>query len=245
MPLTKEELLKENKSLKRKVKLLEQSVTQVASIKSSYDILIEKLKDRDKRLEEMNNRLEVLVKQRTSELEDKNEQLKSLTITDTLTNINNRRAFDDIFPREFNRAKRQGYEFNILLIDVDNFKKYNDFYGHYMGDKVLEQMGDLLNKFARRADDFAFRYGGEEFVYLTSLHKEDELLKFAQKIKNTLIEKKINHEKNDCSKYVTISVGGVTSMNENISLEKVFALADKNLYKAKSEGRNRVCISSL
>lgn len=245
MSLTNEELLKENRSLKRKIRLLEQSVSQATAIKSNYDNLIKKLEERDKRLEEMNNKLEILVKQRTSELENINEQLKSLSITDPLTNLNNRRAFDEISIREFNRARRQDYEFNILIIDVDNFKKYNDFYGHQYGDEVLSEIGYILNKYSRRADDFAFRYGGEEFVFLTCYHSEDKLFKMAESIRHAIYDKHMPHEKNDCCNVVTVSIGAVVSLNKNKTLDEVFDKADGNLYKAKEEGRNRVVISYM
>lgn len=245
MESTSEELLKENKSLKRKIKLLEQSVNQAQIIRENYDSLIKKLEERDNRLEEMNNKLEILVQQRTSELEQINEQLKSLTITDALTNLNNRRAFDDIFSREFNRSRRQDYNFNFFVLDVDNFKKYNDHYGHHRGDDVLAEIGYVLNKYSRRADDFAFRYGGEEFAFITSYHDEEELFKIADAIRKAIYNKKMRHDKNESYEYVTVSIGAVVSINEVKTMDEVFEKADENLYKAKEEGRNRVVISTI
>lgn len=126
----------ENKKLKRKIKLMEQTLNQFNSIKQNYDFLIKKLEEKDKNLNEINEKLEELVKERTKDLELINEKLQNnlilleeLSTTDALTSLRNRRGFDEIFLQEFNRAKRQNYEFNFLLIDVDYFKKYNDTYG--------------------------------------------------------------------------------------------------------------------
>lgn len=119
----------ENKKLKRKIKLMEQTLNQFNSIKQNYDFLIKKLEEKDKNLNEINEKLEELVKERTKDLELINEKLQNnlilleeLSTTDALTSLRNRRGFDEIFLQEFNRAKRQNYEFNFLLIDVDYFK---------------------------------------------------------------------------------------------------------------------------
>lgn len=239
---TPEELAKENKSLKRKVKLLEQTVTQFSSIKNNYDELIKKLEDKDKRLLLMNEKLEFLVKERTKELEEINETLKDLSLTDSLTGLKNRRAFDEVFSQEFNRARRQDYEFNLLIIDVDNFKKYNDKYGHKNGDFALSRIGKVLEKFSRRSNDFAFRYGGEEFVYITCFHDKQKLQKTAESIREAIQNLELKHELNP-AKVVTVSIGAVVSKDKTKSKEDLFNLADDNLYLAKEEGRNRVIIS--
>ncbi|MFV0561935.1 GGDEF domain-containing protein [Malaciobacter mytili] len=140
----------ENKKLKRKIKLMEQTLNQFNSIKQNYDFLIKKLEEKDKNLNEINEKLEELVKERTKDLELINEKLQNnlilleeLSTTDALTSLRNRRGFDEIFLQEFNRAKRQNYEFNFLLIDVDYFKKYNDTYGHAKGDEALVSVGKV------------------------------------------------------------------------------------------------------
>lgn len=238
-----EDLEKENKRLKRKIKLLEQTLTQFSSIKNNYDELIKKLEEKDKRLLHMNEKLEFLVKERTKELEEINEKLKDLSLTDSLTGLKNRRAFDEVFSQEFNRARRQDYEFNLLVIDVDNFKKYNDKYGHKNGDFVLSQIGEVLEKFSRRSNDFAFRYGGEEFVYITCFHDEEKLHKTANSIREAIVSLDLLHELNPAN-VVTVSIGAVVSKDRTKSKEELFNLADDNLYLAKEEGRNRVIISN-
>lgn len=246
-----EECLKENKSLKRKVKVLEQTLNQFNTIKSNYDSLIKKLEEKDKHLEEINSKLEDLVKERTIELEKINEKLQNnlvileeLSTTDALTGLRNRRSFDSIFSQELDRARRQGYNFNFFIMDIDLFKKYNDTYGHHKGDETLRAIGKILNKLSRRSDDFVFRYGGEEFVYITSYQDVESFSSFLQLIQDSIINANIEHEENE-EGYVTISIGAVISKNRSTSKEEVFKIADDNLYKSKKEGRNRFTLSII
>ncbi|QKJ24333.1 GGDEF domain-containing protein [Poseidonibacter lekithochrous] len=246
---TLEEYKKENKVLSRKLKLMEQSLSQFTSIKTNYDVLIKKLEEKDKNLRDINNKLEDLVSERTSELENINKQLEKnlrlleeLSTTDALTNLRNRRSFDEIFAQEFNRAKRQNYEFNFLIIDIDYFKKYNDFYGHRAGDEALKAVGKVLNKFARRANDFVFRYGGEEFVYISCFHDFKEIETLGNAIRKSIYSLEINHEKNPHN-FLSVSIGGIVFKDKDLLIEEVFKTADDNLYISKENGRNKVTIS--
>ncbi|AXH15999.1 hypothetical protein CP985_06910 [Malaciobacter mytili LMG 24559] len=241
----------ENKKLKRKIKLMEQTLNQFNSIKQNYDFLIKKLEEKDKNLNEINEKLEELVKERTKDLELINEKLQNnlilleeLSTTDALTSLRNRRGFDEIFLQEFNRAKRQNYEFNFLLIDVDYFKKYNDTYGHAKGDEALVSVGKVLNRYARRANDFAFRYGGEEFVYISCFQTRDEVLKLAESIQQAILKEQIEHFLNP-HKYLTVSIGAIVTKDKTLTKEEVFKIADENLYISKERGRNKVTITSL
>lgn len=244
MPVDSSELLKENRILKRKLKIIQQSLGQFNCIKNKYDDLIFKLEEKDKKLLEMNERLELLVNTRTQELVSINEKLLNLSVTDALTGLQNRRSFDEIFSQEFNRAKRQKYYFNFLIIDVDHFKNYNDTYGHKKGDIVLAKIGEILSKFARRANDFAFRYGGEEFVYISAFHDEEDFFKLADAIRLEIFNEHILHSTN-CYDYVSISIGATISLSNEKTKEEIFEIADENLYKAKKNGRNMVVISSI
>jgi diguanylate cyclase (GGDEF)-like protein len=246
-----EDCIKQNKALKRKVKVLEQTLQQFNTIKSNYDVLIKKLEEKDKRLEEINLKLEDLVRERTRELENINEKLQNnlvileeLSTTDALTGLRNRRSFDSIFSQELDRARRQGYNFNFFIMDIDFFKKYNDTYGHHKGDETLKAIGKILNKLARRSDDFVFRYGGEEFVYITSYQEVESFSSFLQLIQDSIMNANIEHEKND-EGCVTISIGAIISKNRSTSKEEVFKIADDNLYKSKKEGRNRFTLSII
>lgn len=239
-----EDLIKENKTLKRKLKVMEQSFSQFEFIKNKYNNLINRFEEKDKKLLDMNEKLEVLVKARTQELENINSKLEDLSKTDSLTGLKNRRAFDEIYSQEFNRAKRQEYNFNFLIIDVDNFKNYNDTYGHKKGDYVLSKIGKVLDRISSRANDFAFRYGGEEFVYITCFQDKEMFLKTAESIREKIFNLKIFHETGSYD-FVSVSIGGAISNNKARTKEDIFDLADDNLYKAKNEGRNKTIITSF
>lgn len=228
-----ESLKKENKKLKRKVVFLEQSMSQFNSIKSKYDDLIQKIEEKDIKLKLMNDQLQsnlVLLEQ--------------LSITDALTGLKNRRSFDEIFSQELHRAQRQKYEFNFMILDVDNFKQYNDNYGHKSGDDVLQQIGTVLTRFARRATDFAFRYGGEEFAYICIGQEKDKFLAHCNTILKAIQDKNIKHEYGPYG-VVTVSAGAVICKSLDTAKEDIFILADDNLYKSKDEGKNRVTIGEI
>ena len=246
------DLESENKKLKRKLTAMEQKVSQFNAIKEKYDTLIKKFEEKDRRLQEMNFKLEELVRQRTHELEEMNKTLQEnlklfeeLSMRDGLTELRNRRSFEDIFNREFNRSKRQNYNFNFFIIDVDNFKKYNDNYGHQLGDEALKMISNILLSTSQRANDYVFRFGGEEFIYISCFLNKRETIKLANLIKQRIEEKRFEHKFNDASEYLTVSIGAsVVTHDEEYDKERVFELTDEALYRAKKLGRNRVeCIS--
>lgn len=226
-------LKKENAKLKRKVVFLEQSLSQFNSIKAKYDTLIQKIEEKDIKLKVMNERLQ-----------DNLILLEQLSITDSLTGLKNRRSFDEIFPQELYRAQRQNYEFNFMILDVDNFKQYNDNYGHKAGDNVLQQIGKILTRFARRATDFAFRYGGEEFAYICIGQEKDKFLSHCNNILKAIEDKNIIHEFAPY-KVITVSAGAVVCKKQRVSKEDIFVLADDNLYESKNNGKNRVTLKEI
>lgn len=234
--MTEEEigkLKKENARLKRKVVFLEQSLSQFNSIKSKYDNLIQKIEEKDIKLKVMNEQLQsnlVLLEQ--------------LSTTDSLTGLRNRRNFDEVFDHELRRAQRQEYEFNFMILDIDNFKQYNDTYGHKAGDDVLQQIGTILTRFARRSTDFAFRYGGEEFAYISTCHNKNKFFKYCKKILKAIEDKNIEHKFGPCG-VVTASAGAVICKKIHVAKEDIFKLADDNLYKSKDNGKNQVTIETI
>jgi len=169
------------------------------------------------------------------------EMLRRLSTIDGLTGIANRRAFDTSLGEEWKRAKRGGYKISLLMIDVDQFKRYNDSYGHIKGDECLRQVADTLKRDARRPGDLVARFGGEEFVVVFSMQEDHQAICFAKKLCRDIEALKIPHEKSNVSDYVTVSIG-VASMipTEDISEVNLITSADAALYTAKSEGRNRV-----
>ena len=170
--------------------------------------------------------------------------IEILSITDSLTNLYNRRYFNTTIEKEILRAKREGKYLGFLMMDIDYFKLYNDTYGHQKGDAVLEEIGNVLGKYTKRASDFAFRLGGEEFGILFSGLNESDSIKFAQTVLKAIEDLKIQHDKNAVSKYVTASAGLIIRKSEMLlNSEKTYLLADELLYKAKESGRNRVVVN--
>jgi diguanylate cyclase (GGDEF)-like protein/PAS domain S-box-containing protein len=171
------------------------------------------------------------------ELEEANDQLRKLAVTDELTGLRNRRSFEERLVMEFSMARRRKRELSILLIDVDNFKMTNDRWGHAAGDEVLRRLGMILRTTVR-LPDLPARYGGEEFVVLLPESGEESAMGLARRVMQRVAAEEWENEP------LTISVG-MASMNE--SLENGFQLvelADEALYAAKRAGKNRVMVYS-
>ena len=169
-------------------------------------------------------------------------RIEEISIHDELTKLYNRRHFNKVLHDELNRAKRDKKLLSFMMIDVDNFKLYNDNYGHQEGDNVLFEIAKVLNNYCKRAGDFAFRLGGEEFGILFSELTKEESKTYANAIRKAVEDLKIPHEKNSISSFVTISVGLLSiSPEEKITEDEIYKKADDLLYKAKESGRNRVC----
>ncbi|MCD6258790.1 MAG: diguanylate cyclase [Helicobacteraceae bacterium] len=166
---------------------------------------------------------------------------EELMITDGLTHIYNRRHFNDIFPRMIRSVKRDGGYLSFLLLDVDNFKAYNDNYGHHAGDLALIAIANTLQTSVHRPDDYCFRLGGEEFAVLYKSANENEAYLFAQKFRKKITELHIEHKYNATYNILTASFGLVTLRDDELEDEEaVYKQADEYLYRAKEEGRNKV-----
>jgi len=170
------------------------------------------------------------------ELEESNKKLLELSYVDQLTNIPNRRAYDERLTYEVQATKRSGEEFSFLLIDIDNFKEYNDIYGHTDGDIVLFRVSNQIRSILPRKTDFIARYGGEEIVVILSYTPLEEAQIIAKKILQCILDLNIEHSYSKFNQLLTVSIG-VTSTKTCI--ENVVDNADQALYKAKNNGRNR------
>ncbi|MGB5917612.1 diguanylate cyclase, partial [Arcobacter sp.] len=166
--------------------------------------------------------------------------IESISITDELTKLYNRRHFNEIFEREINRAKRNNHFFALIILDVDFFKQYNDFYGHQKGDYVLESIGKRLKEVCKRSTDIPFRIGGEEFAIVFIPKDKEDALNFAKLINEKIEDLKIEHKYNKASDYITASLGLYVAYADKIETsEHIYNFTDSALYKAKESGRNR------
>ncbi len=168
-------------------------------------------------------------------------RIEELSITDGLTNIYNRRYFNEIFPKLIASAKRNDNLLCFMLMDIDHFKQYNDNYGHQAGDSVLIEVAKALKESLLRADDYCFRLGGEEFGVIFKAKSKEDGVTFADKIKENIENLHIVHEKNSASPFVTSSAGLVfVDMSDKVESDYLYKQADDLLYIAKENGRNRV-----
>ncbi len=176
-------------------------------------------------------------------LAKKNVHLRNLATLDGLTGIPNRRAFDEQLNEEWQRAERSQIPLAILLIDVDHFKLYNDFYGHQTGDDCLQKIASALDASIGRAGDFVARYGGEEFVMILPNADINQAKEFGKKVLRNIEKLQIPHEKSPVAPVVTLSLGiasAVPGVEDYTEAEFLIRDADRALYQAKSDGRNRV-----
>lgn len=166
------------------------------------------------------------------------EEIYQMTIKDGLTEIYNKRYFLEALDREMARAQRYSRPLSLLLFDIDHFKKVNDTFGHLAGDHVLQVLAGLISTRARREEVFA-RYGGEEFVVLLPETTKDGAMELAERLRERVDKYNFLFDGEEIP--VTISVGVAAMDEEAITTTEFIKRADKAMYKAKTDGRNRVC----
>lgn len=189
-------------------------------------------------------KLEEKVQRRTAELEAANRQLETLSITDELTGLANRRRFDQYWTEEWQRAVRQGTPLAVIMMDVDHFKNFNDHYGHPLGDACLRRLGGLLRVTIRRAGELAARYGGEEFVVVLPGATAQQAEDTANAMLAAVRAEQIPHAASPVANVVTITLGVATSHpSANEDRERLITLADDALYRAKRRGRNGMVVA--
>ncbi len=190
------------------------------------------------RLEKRNLELEQIVESRTRELAEVNKLLEIQSNTDSLTNIGNRRLFDNAFINEWNRGQRSGTPLALILLDIDHFKRFNDHYGHLAGDACLQTLAKGLAESGRRAGELVARYGGEEFVVLLPNMDKQAVLETSKHIHQMVLSLAIPHA-NSPFGIVTVSLGVaiLQPSSQRLPVELV-RQADAALYHAKMAGRN-------
>ncbi len=174
-----------------------------------------------------------------SELYEKTEELKRISITDVLTGLLNRRYFQERLTEEIERSRRHRIPVSLIMVDIDNFKAFNDNYGHLGGDEILILLGQALRNYIR-AIDVAARYGGEEFtIILPQTNKEDARI-IAERLCREIERNETLHKKFSDLTRLTVSVGLATFPDDAETFEELIRNADRALYQAKLQGKNRV-----
>ncbi len=175
-------------------------------------------------------------------LQQKNAALHVLASTDDLTGIMNRRLFGEVSERYFKTVQRDHLPLSLLLFDLDHFKEVNDTYGHQVGDLLLVRFAEAIKSFLRKSDIVA-RVGGEEFAILLFETDIEGAYVLAEKIRALVESIAIDHEGEKV--FVTTSIGIAQHREDDKAFDAIYARADKALYQAKKEGRNRTCVEPL
>lgn len=173
-------------------------------------------------------------------LKSQRDLLVRMTVTDALTGVANRRAFDESLDKEWRRCQRSAIPLALILADIDHFKRYNDYYGHQAGDACLTSVARAIGECVRRPPDIVARYGGEEFAVVLPQETLSGAVTVAQRALDRVRALAIPHEHSSCAAIVTVSLG-VSAMTpgRDLSPSALVAAADARLYEAKEAGRNR------
>jgi diguanylate cyclase (GGDEF)-like protein len=190
-------------------------------------------------LNRTNEELEEKISLRTRELELANRRLEKLSRIDPLTEIPNRRYFEEIYTGAWKQSERENRTLCLIMLDVDNFKAYNDNYGHPAGDVCLKRLADALQNNLKRGEDFAARFGGEEFIVLLPGHPLDSGVMVAEKLRSAVEDLAMEHGYSETAGVVTISLG-IAEKQPGLDQQKLIKLADQALYQAKRGGKNKV-----
>jgi diguanylate cyclase (GGDEF)-like protein len=181
------------------------------------------------------------IEQQNLELERKNEILQQFSFSDYLIGIGNRRKYNLMIDSEWSRCLHEQTSMALLIIDIDDFKGFNDYYGHQEGDKCLIKVGKTLQKNLLREMDMLMRYGGEEFVIIMTEVSQEVAMESALNLKQKIEELSIPHATSKVNRFVTVSIGGsVIIPSVDSSYHELFKKADKALYQVKNSGRNQV-----
>ncbi|HHY81650.1 MAG TPA: GGDEF domain-containing protein [Clostridiales bacterium] len=200
-----------------------------------------------KQAEEFNNKKIILKKNDelrliNMQLQEANQKLKIMSMTDSLTGVINRLNFETIINDEWSRCKRHSIPLSLIMVDIDFFKQFNDNYGHQAGDNCIKLIADVLKAYAKRSSDKVARYGGDEFVVLLPHTDKESALNLAEQMRKGVEEKSVPHLYSNVSDHVTISLGINTIIpSDESSIHEFISSTDKALYKAK-ERRNCIYV---
>lgn len=230
-PFDPAEVVQMANALTQKWRLAEQAALRMAELQEMVVLRTRELEDTNRKLcEEVTRRI------------DAEKELVVMSRTDSLTGLYNRRVFDEYLQCEWLAAFNTGEPLSLILIDIDNFKAYNDQYGHVAGDECLRRVADGIASAMRRERDLLARYGGEEFVLILPNTNPAGALRVAGRVISHVQGLEIPHEKSPVGPHVTVSVGCATITSADCENSAyLIRKADESLYRAKGRGRNTIC----
>ena len=210
--------------------ILQEANKELSQLNMSYDQMNRELRETKEQLQKL-----------TMELQEKNKMLENLANMDGLTQVHNHRYFQMFVDKEIQRFRRHMGSLSIILADIDHFKQFNDQHGHQIGDFILREFCSVSKQIIREYDLIA-RYGGEEFVYVLPETSLKEAQAVADKIRKTICEHKFLNEGKLYKVTVSLGVASMDENTQNLEKSKLIEFADKALYVAKKNGRNRVVV---
>ncbi|KZL92379.1 diguanylate cyclase [Clostridium magnum] len=230
---------REDEVLKNAISALEDNIIETDKDKELYRNLVEEYKA----LLEQTKRITRISDMIGNKLNCVRRSVDKASKIDFLTNIYNRRYFNELLIKEWKSCEESKSFLSILMIDVDKFKRYNDIYGHLSGDKCLKRISEEIKNVVKESNDIVSRYGGEEFIVLIPNSDLEKAKSMAENLRKNIELLGIVHQGSEKYKIVTVSIGIASAIpNENLSPEKLINLADDALYRAKNCGRNRVSL---
>ncbi len=206
-------------------------------------IFVGLLRLRDASLHARERELLRMVEEKTADLQRANEELMLLSATDALTGLANRRCFDQTLEKECARLHRSDSPLSLVLFDVDHFKALNDSLGHPRGDVCLALLAGEMNRIARRSIDLVARFGGEEFAMILPNTSVEGARRIAEMFRRSVLDLNLPHPASPGPPYLTISAGVACATDGQDTPQKLVAAADRALYTAKRQGRNRVIVA--
>jgi diguanylate cyclase (GGDEF)-like protein len=232
--------------LAERTRQIDEAAEQRGKLESELARVREDLEDRVRqRTRALESRNEELSRVRLA-LETANQRLKRLVAVDGLTGIANRRHFDRALERELRRTRREQQPLSLIFLDLDEFKRFNDTYGHARGDDVLRRVAQTLDETFRRAGDFVARYGGEEFAVVLPGVDGRRASLYAERLRRRIWRLSIPYGASQTTDRVTISAGVATLSATHIaSPDQVLLIADRALYRAKCLGKNRIVAAAV
>lgn len=187
--------------------------------------------------------LKKIIEEKNEELYRINKELEKLSQTDGLTKVYNRFMFDKRVKEEWQMCKKGAMPLSLILIDIDNFKKINDNYGHQVGDECIRKVAEILSSSINTASDFLARYGGDEFAILLVSMEHKEIAVFLEQLRKNVEQRAIFQAEPSCSKYVTISLGACSVIPSDFSsIDEFIKAADNALYEAKKQRNTTVIV---